>query len=143
MADAGGVFSAEERAAVQDRAKEVRRAKRGRTTPEEDLQDLLAKIDELPEPERATALRIHAIVAEAAPGLAPKVWYGMPGWARDGRNVLFFQSATKFRTRYATLGFSDLARLDDGDSWPTAFAITRLTPEVEARVAALVRRAAG
>jgi uncharacterized protein YdhG (YjbR/CyaY superfamily) len=143
MADTEGAFTAEERAAMKDRAQEVRRARRGKASPEDDLRDLLAKIDELPEPERTTALRMHALVSETAPELQAKLWYGMPGWAKGGQNLLFFQSATKFTTRYATLGFSDLARLDEGDLWPNAYAITALTPEVEARIAELVRRAVG
>jgi uncharacterized protein YdhG (YjbR/CyaY superfamily) len=143
MADTESAFTAEERAAMKDRAQEVRRARRGKASPEDDLRDLLAKIDELPEPERTTALRIHALVSETAPELQAKLWYGMPGWAKGGKNLLFFQSATKFKTRYATLGFSDLARLDEGDLWPNAYAITALTPEVEARITELVRRAVG
>ncbi|GAA2751122.1 iron chaperone [Amnibacterium kyonggiense] len=143
MSDTEQAFTAEERAAMKDRAQEVRRARRGKASPEDDLRDLLAKIDELPEPERTTALRIHAIVTAAAPQLAPKLWYGMPGWAKGGKNLVFFQSATKFRTRYATLGFNDVARLDDGDAWSTAYAIAALTPEVETRIAELVRRAVG
>jgi uncharacterized protein YdhG (YjbR/CyaY superfamily) len=138
-----GAFSAEERAAMQERAKEVKRTRRGRTTPEEDAQEHLARIEELDEPERTTAMRIHEIIATAAPELAPKPWYGMPAWSKDGRTLCFFQSAAKFRTRYATLGFSDVARLDDGDLWPNAYALTALTPEVEERIAALVRRAVG
>lgn len=135
-------FTAEERAAMQERAKEGRRARR-KQTPEEDAQDVRARIAELPEPERAMAERIAGIVAEAAPGLAPKTWYGMPAWYRDGKVLCFFQSATRFRTRYATFGFSDAAHLDDGGFWPNAYAITELTPEVEARLAALVARSAG
>lgn len=143
MTDVTGVFDAEERAAMKERAAEVRRAKKGTATKEGDLRDQTAKIDELPEPERSTARRIAEIVAEAAPDLDAKLWYGMPGWARGGKNVCFFQSATKFRTRYATLGFSDLARLDEGTFWPSAFALTELTPAVERRIADLVRRAVG
>ena len=135
-------FTAEERAAMKERAQEGRRARRKRT-PEEDAQDVRERIAELPQPERAMAERIAGIVAEAAPGLAPKTWYGMPAWYRDGKVLCFFQSATKFTTRYATFGFSDAAHLDDGGLWPNAYAITELTPEVEARLAALVARAAG
>ena len=135
-------FTAEERAAMKERAQEGRRARRKRT-PEEDAQDVRERIAELPQPERAMAERIAGIVAEAAPGLAPKTWYGMPAWYRDGKVLCFFQSATKFTTRYATFGFSDAAHLDDGGLWPNAYAITELTPKVEARLAALVARAAG
>jgi uncharacterized protein YdhG (YjbR/CyaY superfamily) len=142
MTDSTQTFTAEERAAMKDRSAEVRRARRGKATPEEDARDVVAKIDELEEPERGLAHRVAAIIAEAAPGLAPKLWYGMPGWAKDGKNLCFFQSASKFRTRYATIGFSDVARLDEGTFWPNAFAITALTPEVEQRLADLVRRAA-
>jgi uncharacterized protein YdhG (YjbR/CyaY superfamily) len=143
MTDTTGTFTAEERAAMKDRAAEVKKARRGKATPEEDAREVAAKIDELPEPERTTAHRIAAIVAEAAPRLTAKLWYGMPGWALDGKNLCFFQSATKFKTRYATLGFSDLAQLDEGSFWANAYAITALTPEVEERIAALVRRAVG
>lgn len=142
MTDTTETFTAEERAAMKDRSAEVKRARRGRTTPEEDARDVVAKIDELEEPERGLAHRVAAIIAEAAPGLAPKLWYGMPGWAKDGKNLCFFQSASKFKTRYATIGFSDVARLDEGTFWPNAFALTALTPEVEQRLADLVRRAA-
>ncbi len=97
----------------------------------------------MPPPDRAIAERIHAIVTEHAPGLRPKTWYGMPAYARDGKVVCFFQPAAKFGARYATLGFNDPAHLDEGTMWPTAFAITELTADDEARVAALVKRAAG
>lgn len=132
-------FSAQERAAMKERAGEVR--KRGpKVDPE---QALLEKIAELPQDERVIAQRVHAIVKEAAPGLSPKLWYGMPSYARDGKVVLFFQAASKFETRYSTLGFNDLANLDDGTMWPTAYAITRLTEANEKQVADLVRRAVG
>ena len=104
-------------------------------------QDVLAKIAELPEPDRAMAERLHVIVKEAAPGLAPRTWYGMPAYAKDGKVVCFFQSAQKFKTRYATLGFNDAAHLDDGAMWPTAFALKALTAAEEARIAALVKKA--
>ena len=106
-------------------------------------QDVLAKIAELPEPDRAMAERLHAIVKEAAPALAPRTWYGMPAYALDGKVVCFFQSAQKFKTRYATFGFSDKANLDDGAMWPTAFALKELTPAEETRIAALVKKAVG
>ncbi|MFC4911292.1 iron chaperone [Actinomadura gamaensis] len=139
-------FTAEERAAMKERAKEVRAPKRRASAADkaaEAERDVLAKIAEFPEPDRTTAARIHALVKEHAPGLAPKLWYGMPSYARDGKVVCFFQNADKFKARYATLGFNDSAHLDDGDMWPTAYALTELTDEVEARIAELVKRAAG
>ena len=142
MTEPTETFTAEERAAMQERAQEVKRARRSKPTKEDDARDVTAKIDELAEPERTTAHRIAAIIAEAAPELAPKLWYGMPAWAKNGKNLCFFQSAAKFRTRYATLGFSDLAQLDDGTFWPNAYALTELTSEVEQRITDLVRRAA-
>ena len=104
--------------------------------------DVLAKIAELPEPDRSLAGRIHALVKATAPELTPRTWYGMPAYAKDGKVLCFFQSAQKFKTRYATLGFSDEASLDDGTMWPTSFALTELTPADEERIAALVRQAA-
>ena len=106
-------------------------------------QDVLAKIAELPEPDRAMAERLHALITKAAPDLAPRTWYGMPAYAKDGKVVCFFQSAQKFKTRYATLGFSDAAHLDDDAMWPTAFALTRLTSKEEAKIRALVEKAVG
>jgi uncharacterized protein YdhG (YjbR/CyaY superfamily) len=130
-------FTAEERAAMKERARELK-------APGADgEQDVLAKIAELPEPDRAMAERLHAIVKEAAPALAPRTWYGMPAYALDGKVVCFFQSAQKFKTRYATIGFSDSAHLDDGAMWPTAFALTKLTSKEEAKVRALVKKAVG
>ena len=126
-------FSDEERAAMRERAQELK-AEGGESV-------VLAKIAELPQPDRALAERIHAIVKASAPDLSPKTWYGMPAYARDGSVVCFFQSARKFKTRYATLGFSDKANLDDGHMWPTAFALKDLTAEDEARIAALVKQA--
>ena len=104
---------------------------------------VLAAIAELPQPDRAMAERIHAIIESSAPGLTPRLWYGMPAYAKDGKVVCFFQSGQKFKTRYATLGFSDKARLDDGAMWPTSFALMDLTAAVEARIAELVRQASG
>ena len=103
---------------------------------------MLAKIAELPEPDRAMATRLHALISANAPGLSPKTWYGMPAYARDGKVVCFFQAAAKFKARYATLGFSDKANLDDGAMWPVAFALKKLTAAEEARVVALVKQAA-
>lgn len=136
-------FSDEEKAAMRERAREVRAERGGGGAKTDGEAAVLAKIAEMSEPDRSKAERVHAIVKEAAPELTPKTWYGMPAYARDGKVVCFFQDAAKFKARYATLGFSDEARLDDGDLWPTAFALTTLTPEVEARIADLVRRAAG
>ncbi|GAA2773692.1 hypothetical protein XF35_42875 [Streptomyces platensis subsp. clarensis] len=139
-------FSAEERAAMKDHAQEMRKASRRASKEEkaaEAERDVLAKIAEMPEADRAMAERVHAVVTAAAPALGAKLWYGMPAYALDGKVVCFFQSAEKFKARYATLGFSDLARLDDGAMWPAAFALTEVTAEVEARIAELVKRAVG
>ena len=130
-------FTAGEKAAMQDRVREMKVAaqKAGGES------ELLAKIAELPAADRDLATRLHAVITRSAPALSPKTWYGMPAYARDGKIVCFFQSAQKFKTRYATLGFNDEARLDDGTMWPTAFALTKLTPADEARIAALVKKA--
>lgn len=127
-------FTAEERAAIKERAKETRRKANGES-------DLLEKIAEMAEGDRAMAERIHAIVTEVAPDLEPKTWYGQPAYAKDGKVVVFFQAASKFNTRYATLGFNDVAALDDGSMWPTAFALTGLTAADEKRIGELVRKA--
>jgi uncharacterized protein YdhG (YjbR/CyaY superfamily) len=129
-------FTDEERAAMKERAKETRRASNGEA-------DLLAKIADMPDSDRAMAERVHAIVTEVAPQLEPKTWYGQPAYAKGGKVVLFFQAASKFGTRYATLGFNDVATLDDGAMWPTAFALTGLTAAEEERIRDLVRRAVG
>jgi uncharacterized protein YdhG (YjbR/CyaY superfamily) len=135
-------FTAEERAAMKDRAQELKSARRG-ATKADDESAVLAKIAELAEPDRAMAQRIHDIVTSSAPALSPKLWYGMPAYARDGKIVCFFQPAAKFNARYATFGFNDPAHLDDGTMWPTAFAVTELTAADEARISALVKKAAG
>jgi uncharacterized protein YdhG (YjbR/CyaY superfamily) len=144
-AKASKVFTAEEKAAMQDRAKEqkaaARRGAKGEQADPE--QEVLAKIAELPASDRAMAERIHAIVKASAPELTPRLWYGMPAYARDGKVVCHFQAAQKFKTRYATLGFSDEAKLDDGTMWPNAFALSKLTAADEARIGALVKKAAG
>ena len=132
-------FTDDERAAMKERARELKAG----ATRESGERDVLDKIAEMPEADRELAQRFHAVVRESAPALAPKTWYGMPAYARDGKVVCFFLSAAKFKARYATLGFSDLARLDDGAMWPTAYALTEWTAEVEARVRDLVRQAAG
>jgi uncharacterized protein YdhG (YjbR/CyaY superfamily) len=137
-AGAAGGFTPEERAAMQERVRELRRAGKG-----DGERDLLGKIAEMAEPDRSMAERVHAIVRAAAPSLSPKTWYGMPAWTRDGDVVCFFQGARKFKARYATFGFSDKARLDEGRIWPTAFALVELGPAEEAAIAALVKKAAG
>jgi len=132
-------FSDEERAAMKERAQELKAEARGGKADGEGA--VLAKIAEMPEPDRAMAKRLHAIIRASAPALSPRTWYGMPAYARDGKVVCFFQSAHKFKARYATLGFSDAATLDEGAMWPTAFALTKLTAAEEARIAALVKKA--
>jgi uncharacterized protein YdhG (YjbR/CyaY superfamily) len=141
--EASAGFTAEERAAMKEHARELKAARRrGPDAGNEDGEsDVLAKIAEMPEADRAMAERLHAIIKATAPNLTPRTWYGMPAYARDGQVVCFFQSAQKFRSRYATLGFSDKAKLDDGAMWPTAFALKELTVAEEARIAALVKQA--
>jgi uncharacterized protein YdhG (YjbR/CyaY superfamily) len=139
----GGTFSAEERAAMKERAQEVRTARRRGRAKADPEAELLAKIAEMADEDRALAERVHALVREAAPGLQPRTWYGMPAYARDGAVVCFFQPAAKFSARFATLGFSEDARLDDGAMWPTAFALTRITDVEAQRIRELVARAAG
>jgi uncharacterized protein YdhG (YjbR/CyaY superfamily) len=136
-------FTDEERAAMRERAQELKAAaRRGpRAGKADGERDVLAKITEMPGPDRAMAERLHALVKASAPALSPKTWYGMPAYAKDGKVVCFFQSAAKFKSRYATLGFSDEANLDDGTMWPTAFALKELTAADEARIVALVKKA--
>ncbi|MEU6234968.1 DUF1801 domain-containing protein [Kitasatospora sp. NPDC047058] len=141
-------FTAEERAAMKEHAQEQKKtaARRGASKAEKEAaaeQDVLAKIAEMPEADRVLAERVHEIVKAAAPGLAPKLWYGMPAYARDGKVVCFFQSAEKFKSRYATLGFSDQAALDEGTMWPTVFALKELTAADEQLVRMLVTKAVG
>jgi len=130
-------FTDEERAAIKERVRETKAAA--------DKADgegaVLAKIAEMVEPDRAMAKRLHAVIKASAPSLSPKLWYGMPAYAKDGKIVCFFQPAQKFKTRYATLGFNDAAHLDEGAMWPTAFALTKLTAADEARIGALVKKA--
>ncbi|WP_459545390.1 iron chaperone [Nocardia sp. X0981] len=137
-------FTAEERAAMKEHARDLKTAARrgSRASAADGENDVLAKIAEMAEADRVMAERVHAIVKASAPELSPKLWYGMPAYARDGKVVCFFQTAAKFKARYATLGFNDAARLDDGAMWPTAFALTELTAAEEARIGELVRRAA-
>jgi uncharacterized protein YdhG (YjbR/CyaY superfamily) len=136
-------FTAEERAAMKERAQELKAAaRRGPRAGKADGEsDVLAKIAEMPEPDRAMAERLHAIIKASAPALLPRTWYGMPAYAKDGKVVCFFQSAQKFKTRYATFGFSDKANLDEGAMWPTAFALKELTAADETRIGALVKKA--
>jgi uncharacterized protein YdhG (YjbR/CyaY superfamily) len=139
-------FTDDERSAMKERAQEVRAEARRSTRADKAAaaeRDVLAKIAEMPEPDRVMAERIHAIIKASAPALSPKTWYGMPAYARDGKIVCFFQSADKFKARYATLGFNDEAKLDDGAMWPTSFALKELTADDEARIAALVKKAVG
>jgi uncharacterized protein YdhG (YjbR/CyaY superfamily) len=130
-------FTAEERAAMKERAQELKAEARR----EDGERALLAKIAEMPAPDRAKAERVHEIVKAKAPGLSPKTWYGMPAYAKGDKVVCFFQSAVKFNSRYATLGFSDSANLDEGHMWPTTFALKELTAAEEAKIGALVKKA--
>jgi hypothetical protein len=136
-------FTDEERLAMKERAQELKAA--ARRGPRADKADgesaLLAKIAEMPGPDRAMGKRLHAIIKASAPALSPKTWYGMPAYAKDGKVVCFFQSAHKFKSRYATFGFNDTANLDEGAMWPTSFALTELTATEEARISALVKKA--
>jgi uncharacterized protein YdhG (YjbR/CyaY superfamily) len=134
-------FSAEERAAMKERANELRAEARAGKDRAAGERAVLAKIAEMPEPDRAMAERLHAIIEESAPVLSPKTWYGMPAYAKEGKVVCFFQSGQKYNSRYSTFGFQDAANLDDGTMWPTAFALTELTAADEARIAALVKKA--
>jgi uncharacterized protein YdhG (YjbR/CyaY superfamily) len=130
-------FTDEERAAMKERAKELKAAERKA----DGESAVLAKIAEMPEPDRALAERLHAIIKASAPALSPKTWYGMPAYAKDGKVVCYFTAASKFNSRYATFGFNDTANLDDGTMWPTSFALTELTAADEARIGALVKQA--
>jgi uncharacterized protein YdhG (YjbR/CyaY superfamily) len=130
-------FTAEERAAMRERARELKAA----ASKEEAERDVLAKIAEMPRADRAMAERVHAIVTASAPSLSPRTWYGMPAYTKDGKVVCFFQSAAKFKSRYATFGFNDSANLDAGAMWPTSFALKELGAKEEAKIAALVKKA--
>lgn len=136
-------FTDAEKAAMKERAKELKaEASRGKRKKKADGEsDVLTKIAEMPEPERTMASRLHDLIKSNAPELSPKTWYGMPAYAKNGKVVCFFQSASKFNSRYATLGFSDTANLDDGDMWPTAFALKALTTAEEERIVALIKKA--
>ncbi|MEV4238297.1 MULTISPECIES: DUF1801 domain-containing protein [unclassified Nocardia] len=136
-------FSEEERAAMKEHAQELKTAARrgSRAAKADGEADVIAKIAEMAEPDRTMAERIHAIVKANAPALTPKLWYGMPAYAMGGKVVCFFQTAEKFKSRYATFGFNDIANLDEGTMWPTAFALTKLTAEDEERLGALIEKA--
>src|SRR5216110_3165350 len=136
-------FTDEERVAMKERIQELKAAtRRGPRADKEDGESaVLAKIAEMPEPDRTMGERLHAVIKASAPALSPRLWYGMPAYAKDGKVVCFFQSAQKFKTRYATLGFSDTANLDEGALWPVAFALKELTAAEEARISALVKKA--
>jgi uncharacterized protein YdhG (YjbR/CyaY superfamily) len=136
-------FTAEEKAAMKERAKELKDAERADKDRAVGESALLAKIAEMAEPDRSMATRLHAIITASAPALAPKTWYGMPAYARDGKIVCFFQAAQKFNARYATFGFNDEAKLDEGSMWPTAFALKELTAADEVKISALVKKAVG
>jgi uncharacterized protein YdhG (YjbR/CyaY superfamily) len=135
------IWTAEERAAMREAAAEAKRAAKRGADDAAGEADVLAKIAEMPEPDRSIAARIHEIVRAAAPGLASKTWYGMPAYTKDGKLICFFQAASKFNVRYATFGFQPDARLDDGAMWANAFAVLELTPEVEERIGSLVKQA--
>jgi hypothetical protein len=134
-------WTAEERAAMKERARELKAEARTSKDRGEGERAVLAAIAAMHEPDRAMATRLHAIITAAAPGLAPKTWYGMPAYAKDGKIVCFFQAADKFKARYATVGFNDAAKLDEGSMWPTSFALTKLTAADEATIGALVKKA--
>jgi uncharacterized protein YdhG (YjbR/CyaY superfamily) len=138
-AKASDGFTAEEREAMKERARELKSA----NSRAEGERDLLQKIAEMPEPDRSMAERVHAIVTAGAPSLSPRTWYGMPAYAKDGKVICFFQAASKFKVRYATFGFQPDAKVDDGSMWPVAYALTELAAADEARIGALVKKAVG
>lgn len=138
VAKGSGGFTDEEKAAMKERAAELKREKKGKADGESDL---LEKIAEMPDPDRTLAERIHEIVKANAPQLVSRTWYGMPAYAKDGKVVFFFQAAEKFKARYATIGFNDTANLDEGAMWPVSFAVREMTPAVEKEIAALVKKA--
>ena len=145
MADDDSTLSAAERKALKERTAELRKqsGRKGGNKKERELQDALDAIERLPEPDKALAQMVHEVVTATAPDLDPKTWYGFPSYARDGKVLAFFQQASKFGTRYSTLGFQDIAALDDGEMWPTVHAVTADTAEVRARIEQLVRKAVG
>ena len=137
--DAG--FTDVEKAAMKDRAKELKAEERMTKNREEGEKAVLEKIAEMPDSDRVIATRVHELVKEVAPDLMPKTWYGMPTYTKDGKNICFFQSAAKFNARYATLGFDESANLDEGNFWPTSFAVTKLTDDVEKKIKELIKKA--
>ena len=138
----GTRFTDEEKAAMKERARELKAEARANKSKADGESDLLAKIAEMPEPDRSMAKRLHEIITASAPALSPKTWYGMPAYAnKDGKVVCFFTAASKFNSRYATLGFNDVANLDEGAMWPASFALKELTAAEEARIAALLKKA--
>jgi uncharacterized protein YdhG (YjbR/CyaY superfamily) len=142
---AKNVWTDEERAAMQESARERKAA--SKRSPEEEraagAEEVLAKIAELPEPDRSMATRVHELVTSSAPAFVPRTYYGMPAYSRDGKTICFFKPSSKFKERHSTFGFEQHARIDDGDMWPVAFNIAKLTPDVEQRIVALVKKAAG
>ncbi|MHB8587180.1 MAG: iron chaperone [Thermoplasmatota archaeon] len=138
---ATGGFTSEERAAMKARAQELKAEARGKQAKADGEKDVLAAIAAMPEPDRSLAQRVHAIVKSTAPDITPKTWYGFPAYAQDDSVVCFFKPASKFKERYASLGFNETAKLDEGNMWPTSYAITKLTPAEEAKIAALVKKA--
>jgi uncharacterized protein YdhG (YjbR/CyaY superfamily) len=134
-------FTADEKAAMRERARELKAESRASADRADGERDILAKIAEMPKPDRVMAERLHALITATVPELAPKTWYGMPAWTKDGKLVCFFKAADKFKSRYATFGFEENANLDDGAMWPTSWALTKLTPADEKIIGALVRRA--
>jgi hypothetical protein len=141
--ETSGGFTDEERGAIKERAQELKTAARrsGRADKTDGESEVLAKLTEMPDSDRAIGERLHAIIKASAPSLSPKLWYGMPAYAKDGKVVCFFQGAHKFKTRYATFGFNESANLDEGTMWPTAYALTTLTDADEAQISALVKKA--
>jgi uncharacterized protein YdhG (YjbR/CyaY superfamily) len=134
----------EERAAMKERAQEVKAARRRGSKADkaaDDAKAVLVKIAEMPQPDKGMAERVHAVVMETAPDLAPRLWYGSPAYAKDGKVIVFFQNPQKFKTKYATLGFSEDANLEDGEMWPSSFAVLEVTPAVEKQIAVLVKKA--
>lgn len=136
-------LTSEEKAALQETVRERHSQSKKSDDPQALLAEVLAKISEMPEPDRSVATRVHELVLGASDKLTARTWYGMPAYYLDGKNICFFQNPAKFKVRYATLGFSDSAKLDDGEMWPTSYAITELTPKVEAQITELVKRAVG
>lgn len=134
-------FSAQEREAMKARAKELREQAKSDRKREDGVNEVLEAIAKMPEPDKSLATKIHEIVSKAAPSLMPRTWYGFPAYAKDDKVLVFFQHASKFESRYSTLGFNDISKLDDGDMWPTTFAVLKITPAIEAKITELVKKA--